>query len=195
MKRIFLPILILISSGAYSANNASNLANLAGTKGKNLNIVCIEGRQLQQNSDESKEIEKKLTAVGQQIESDIKALEMKIQSEVSNLQNKAKLLNAETLEIEQDKILKLGKEYDIKKGQAKEDFQRKVNIELGKFQKKVQDSVNDLAAKNGWDLVIMKESGEIIYASEKADATSEVLQYLNKNFSESKKTATVKNKA
>ena len=76
MKRIILPSLILISIGSYSANNAP--------KGKNLNIVCIEGRQLQQNSDESKEIEKRLTSVGQQIENDIKALEVKIQGEVAN---------------------------------------------------------------------------------------------------------------
>lgn len=152
-----------------------------------LNIQVVEGRTLLQESDKGKEIENTLKNKKQQLENEIKGLQQKLQAEVTALQSKAKLIDAETLEREQDKIMKLQKEFELKMQQSQEEFQRKVNIELAKFQKEVSDTIKEEAIKNGWDLVFMKESGEIIYQSGKCDSTKDVLKILNKKHSESKK--------
>lgn len=157
------------------------------TKGKNPTVVVIEGRLLLQSSDKGREIENKLNKIQEDLQKEIKALEEKIQKEMASIQSKAKLMDAETLEREQDKMMKLRKEYELKAGQAQEEFQRKVNIELGKFQKEVQEVIKDAAIKNGWDIVVMKESGEIVYASDKVNATNDVLLILNKKHNETKK--------
>lgn len=179
MKKITLPIIALLSS----------TTAIAETK-QILNIKVIEGRVLLQDSDKGKSIENNLKVIKDRLEGEIKAIEQKIQSEITAISNKSKLMDADTLEREQDKIMRLKKEHELKLTQSQEEFQRKVNIELGKFQKEVQDTIKDISIKNDWDLVIMKESGEVIYSSEKTDATTEVLQILNKKYSDSKKAAT-----
>lgn len=179
MKNITLSIMALLSCSAVTAENA-----------KQLNIRVIEGRILLQESDKGKAIENSLKGVRDRLESEIKTLEQKIQNEITTISSKAKLMDAETLEREQDKVMRLKKEHELKLTQSQEEFQRKVNIELGKFQKEVQDTIKDIAIKNDWDLVLMKESGEIIYSSQKTDATSEILQVINKKYSESKKSTT-----
>lgn len=164
-----------------------SLANIYADTTIILNIKVVEGRELLQKSDKGKEIETALKNKREQLENEIKALQQKLQTELTGLQAKAKLIDSETLEREQDKIMKMQKEYELKMQQAQEEFQRKVNIELAKFQKEVNDTIKEESIKNGWDLVFMKESGEIIYQSSKCDATSEVLKVLNKKYSETKK--------
>lgn len=179
MKKIALPIIALLSSAVTLAEQKHILG-----------IKVIEGRVLLQESDKGKAIENNLKVIKDRLENEIKSIEQKIQAEITTISSKSKLMDADTLEREQDKIMRLKKEHELKLTQSQEEFQRKVNIELGKFQKEVQDTIKDISIKNDWDLVIMKESGEVIYSSEKIDATTEVLQILNKKYSDSKKPAT-----
>lgn len=176
MKKIFLPLMLA----------SSLFADQAMPK-----IKVIEGRILLQNSDEGKGIENKLKNVRTGLENEIKALEQKIQADITALTNKAKLLDADKLEREQERIMKLKKEHELKLNQANEDFQRSVNREIGKMQKKVEDAIKEIAVKKGWDIVIMKESGQVVYNSDPVDGTNDVLQLLNKNFTENKKVPAV----
>lgn len=187
----------LSTSKQIQGNNMKKILALslvfAATNAKDsLEFRIIEGGRILRSSDEGREIEQRLQSQQQKNTQEIQSLEAKLKNEITSLSGKAKLLDAETLEREQEKIMKMKNEYEAKGKSMQEEFQRKFNIELGKFQKKINDEIKTLAIKNGWDVVVIKESGEIAYSSEKVDATSELITALNKNKNASKPSAQVK---
>lgn len=187
MKKILtLSITLLTIQNIFSSNAVTTQAPKPSPKNSEIKTKVIEGGSLLKQSDEGKDIEKKLQDLQRKMKSEIDVIEQKIRKDVTDLTSKAKVLDADTLEREQERIMKLKNEHENKSKQAQEDFQRAFNREIGKFQKKVNDEVKDMAIKNGWDLVVMREGGDIIYMSEKVDATSDLLKALNKKYNESK---------
>jgi Skp family chaperone for outer membrane proteins len=152
-----------------------------------LKIKVVEGKEILSNSKEGREIEEKLMNIRKALENDIINLQKSIESDVKALQTKSQIMTPETLELEQERIMRKKKEHELKVNQAQEDLNRHLQRELGKFNKKILDEVNIWAKQNDLDLVILAETGEVIYKSNKVDATNEIMQILNKKFEASKK--------
>lgn len=57
----------------------------------------------------------------------------------------------------------------------REDFNLRRNEELGRLQRRIVDTINQLAAENGFDLIL---SEGVIYAGDRVDITEQVLERL-----------------
>lgn len=187
MKRnlYILPLFLTLSSIAQ--DNKVVAANKSVSDNKPLVVKVVEGKALLNNSKEGKEIENKLMNVRKGLEADIVKLQQSIEADIKALQSKAQLMTPETLELEQERVMKKKKEHELKVNQAQEDLNRHLQRELGKFNKKVLDLVVDWAKNNNCDIVVLAESGEVIYRSERVDATNDIMQILNKKFDEASK--------
>ena len=190
MKKI--QILILLSSLNLVAADKPKIdvekrPEIKTESSKPLKIKVIEGKTILSNSKEGKEIEEKLMKVRKNLEGDIVKLQQSIEADIKSLQSKAQIMTPETLEIEQEKIMRKKKEHELKVNQAQEDLNRHLQRELGKFNKKIMDEVNDWAKKNDLDIVSLAETGEVIYRSDKVDATNEIMKLINAKFDETKK--------
>jgi outer membrane protein len=102
----------------------------------------------------------------------LKAMEDKLQKDG------AIMSESERKRIERDYI---NKKRDLKRSQDefREDFNFRRNEEFTKIQKNIVESIQQVAKDNNYDIVLSSE-GTIIYASPKADMSSLVIEYLQK---------------
>ena len=61
----------------------------------------------------------------------------------------------------------------------REDFNMRRNEELGRLQRRIVDTINDLAESEGFDLIV---SEGVIFASDRVDVTDRVLERLQQDF-------------
>lgn len=61
----------------------------------------------------------------------------------------------------------------------REDFNMRRNEELGRLQRRIVDTINDLAEAEGFDLIV---SEGVIFASDRVDVTDRVLERLQQDF-------------
>ncbi len=139
-------------------------------------IKVIEGKKVIAETVEGKELEAKLSEVRNKLDKEIKTLDAEIEKDVTDLRARARTVDAETLEKDQTRILSKKKQRDAKAESAQEEFSRTVNRELGKFNLKIQDTITETAEKNNWDIVSVKESGEIAYVSRRVNATDDIIK-------------------
>jgi Outer membrane protein len=110
--------------------------------------------------------DKQLTAT----QKDIKAQEDKLNKD------SAIMSDEERSKMERDII---NKKRDLKRDQDefREDFNLRRNEEFAKIQKEIVDAIQKVAKENNYDIVL---SEGVIYASPKADISSQVIEYLKK---------------
>ena len=147
-------------------------------------VKTVSGRDILTGSEEGKKLELELTQKRSKIEAEGQRMEQELKSDVTKIQNdfKAKLKSESALERDQDALMRKEKDFKAKIEALQEEFGRVVNRDLAKFNAKINSKVMEVAKQNGWDLVILKESGEIIYASSKVDATNEIIALLNQGY-------------
>lgn len=143
---------------------------------KPLKIKVIKGKDVVTQSLEGKQIEKRIKEVRDRLEKDIKKLDAEIEKDLTELRAKARAVDQEALEKEQSKIVEKKKNRDTKAESAQEELTRTVNHELSKLNKKIAETIIDEAKKNDLDIVIVKESGEVVYNSDKVDFTNEIIK-------------------
>ena len=175
-------IVLLLAVGA--SKGLQTEVKVKEEKKEPLKIIVIEGKKVISDTLEGKEIEAKLNVVRNKYDSEIKALDQKIEKEITELRGRARTVDPETLEKDQARIMREKKERDVKAESAQEEFGRTVNRELGKFNGKIQETIIEEAVKNNWDIVSVKESGEIVYVSPRASGTEEIIKAHNKKFSD-----------
>lgn len=169
-KSLIMPLFCALFCGAKAVETKAPVAT------ESLKIRVIEGKRIFSESQEGKEIEKRLKDKQAQFEKQIKSLDNEIENNLSNLRAKARAVDQEVLEKEQSKIVEMKKSRDAKVESAQEELQRAFNREMTKFQEKIQSTIIDEAKKHNLDIVIIKESGTVAYNSDKVDFTKEIIK-------------------
>lgn len=162
----------------------SILSNINANETKSVNdgsvvIKVVEGRKVLTDSVEGKEIEAKLGNLRNKFENDIKKLDAELEAEVTELRSRARTVDQETLEKDQERILRKKKERDSKAETSQEEFNRTAQRDLAKFNAKLQDTISQNAKRLNWDIVSLKETGEVIYVSDRANGTAEITKALD----------------
>ena len=73
---------------------------------------------------------------------------------------------------DQEQLLAMQNELRAKMEAAEGEMNRAVNRELGRFGEDIKKAVTNLAESKDWDIVILKETGEVLYLSERANISS-----------------------
>lgn len=139
----------------------------------------IEGRKVLSDSVEGKNIEAKLAALRTKFENELKKIDTDLEKEIKELQSRARTVDPESLEKDQERILRKRKERDVKAESSQEEFNRTAQRELGRFNAKLQEQVIQTAKSKNWDKVTLKESGEVIYVSDRLNGTNEIIKSLD----------------
>ncbi|MEX0671847.1 MAG: OmpH family outer membrane protein [Candidatus Babeliales bacterium] len=147
-----------------------------------LAIKVISGQEVLSQLEEGKDVEKILMEKRQKFETDIQSLEAEMKKIVDGMEAKRKIAKPEALEADQEKLLKMRRDHQNKGKEAEEELKRSFQKELGKLNQKIQAAVIKVAEKNNWDMVVLKETGEVVYASSKVNASDDIVTMMNREF-------------
>lgn len=187
MNKKFL-IIVLLLSFAVSRCNEKLVAEKKAAE-MPLKIKIVEGKRIISESAEGKDLETRIMEVRNKYDKEIKSLDKDIEKEITELRSRARTVDPEILEKDQERIMRKKKERDAKAESAQEEFERTVKRELGKFNIKAQDKIVRKAQEQDLDLVSIKETGEIVYISNRVDWTNDIIRDLDNDYKKEKKPA------
>lgn len=193
-KKISLAILCASIFIAKSSQPISTAAKPAEKKSEHeqINIKVFNRTKLFAHSVEGKQIEASLKESGTKLDKEIKSLEQEIEKDIKEFQGRARTLDADTLEKDQEKIISKKQQLELKVESARKRFNNSVNAEFTKFNSKIQGNVLEVAKSKNWDIVAVQETGEIVYASERVDVTDDLVKAMDDKFKKEKaKTAPI----
>ncbi|MCU7835857.1 MAG: OmpH family outer membrane protein [gamma proteobacterium symbiont of Taylorina sp.] len=107
------------------------------------------------------------------------SLQKKIKKAADKLQKNAAVLSVEELNKLKRKVTLLSRDLERDKAAFKEDLSIRQNEELIKLQKSVLKSIQTVAEKEKYDLIL---SEGIVYASQRSDITDKILAQLKKQY-------------
>lgn len=184
-KKNFIALAFLIAGvGLMSAQD--KLATKSQNDTGKMEIRTIRGQGILSLLEESKEIENELMKERTTWQDKIKKIETELKKKLAELEAKSKTVVSESLEKLKEEIEKLQRNGKSIAQEAETVLKKKFESMLGKLNKKIQDKVNELAEKKGWDIVIMQEAG-VVFASKRADITQMVADELNAEYKKTNK--------
>lgn len=143
-------------------------------------IAFVNQAKLLQKAPQAESARSKLQKEFAKRDKSLVSLQKKIQSSATKLQKDAAILSAAELNKLKRKITLLRRDLERDKAAFKEDLSIRQNEELVKLQKSVLKSIQTIAKKEHYDLII---SDGVIYASKQIDITDKILAQLKKQYS------------
>jgi len=173
MKKLLL-ITLLISSYSFA---------------EGLKIAVIEGKTILAQSEEGQKINETIANKRDSLTQELMAMDQKLEKEANELRSKARTISQEALEAKQEAFYKAQRARENKAQEAEADFKNFANKTLAKFDTKLRTKLASWAEKNGLDVVSLKETGEIIYASKTVDYTKQLIDVLDTEYKQAHKPA------
>ena len=160
-----------------------NAAVTAAEKPYELKVV--ESQKVLSEIKEGKEVEERLLKKRQGWEAKIKPLQDRMQKKAQEAESKAKAnpnAKAEFLAPERRELERMDREMKALQEEAMGELRESAQAEMAALNKKFVDVVSELAKKEGWDTVAIKETGEIVYVSDRVNASNKLVEALNKQY-------------
>jgi len=143
-------------------------------------IAFVNQAKLLQKAPQAEAARSKLQKEFAKRDKSLVSMQKQLQSNSEKLQKDAAILSSAELNKLKRKITLLRRDLERDKSAFKEDLSIRQNEELVKLQKSVLKSIQTIAEKENYDLII---SEGIIYASKKIDITDKILAQLKKQYS------------
>lgn len=148
-----------------------------------LNIRYIDVFGAMRDSKEGKEASEKLDLKRDELGKGIEVVRAKYEAVVTEFKTKAATMNDQARAKKEQEIVKLKRDYESGLQGAEEEMKLVMQQVTEALAKEVEQAVIDLAKKEGLDAVVDKVTGRVIYASNKADYTTKVVQSMDKHYS------------
>ena len=146
-------------------------------------IAFVNQAKLLQKAPQAEAARNKLQKEFAKRDKDLVNLQKKIATNSEKLQKDAAILSASELNKLKRKITLLKRDLERDKAAFREDISIRQNEELVKLQKSVIKSIQTIAEKEKYDLIV---SEGVIYASKKMDITDKILAQLKKQYKSGK---------
>lgn len=146
-------------------------------------IAFVNQAKLLQKAPQAESARNKLQKEFAKRDSALVSLQKNIQKNTEKLQKDAAILSEAELNKLKRKITLLRRDLERDKAAFKEDLSLRQNEELVKLQKSVLKSIQAIAQKEKYDLII---SDGVIYASKQIDITDKILSQLKEQYSSGK---------
>jgi len=143
-------------------------------------IAFVNQTKLLQKAPQAESARNKLQKEFSKRDKALVSLQKQIASKESRLKKDAAILSSAELNKLKRKIIVLRRDLGRDKQAFKEDISIRQNEELVKLQKSVIKSIQTIAKKENYDLII---SDGVVFASEKIDITDKILAQLKKQYS------------
>lgn len=133
-------------------------------------VVSI--REMLGSSEVGKEIDKRLSDARNKIGSDLQGMQKDLQDEAKALESASKLADPEVLFAKRDKLAKKETQLKAAAEAAQGELNRKIDFEMGKYGEMMREELPPLARAHGWEIVQLKETGELLYVADEANVSS-----------------------
>jgi len=143
-------------------------------------IAFVNQAKLLQKAPQAESARNKLQKEFSKRDKALVSLQKQISSKESRLKKDSAVLSSTELNKLKRKIIVLRRDLERDKQAFKEDISIRQNEELVKLQKSVIKSIQTIAKKENYDLII---SDGVVFASKKIDITDKILVQLKKQYS------------
>jgi outer membrane protein len=143
-------------------------------------IAFVNQAKLLQKAPQAESARNKLQREFAKRDQSLVSLQKEIKRKTLKLQKDAAILSSSELSKLKRKITLLRRDLERDKSAFKEDLSIRQNEELVKLQKSVLKSIQTIAKKENYDLII---SDGVIYASKRIDITDKILAQLKRQYS------------
>ena len=146
------------------------------SSGESLKIGYFNFSQVLANIPQAQEAEKRLGDEFANRKANIEGLDKELKALAEVLQRDALVLSTSEQEVKRRELRNRQREFQLLLEEYQEDLSLRQNQETAALQKLVRQAVLDIAKEGQFDLII--DQAAVLYASEKVNITSQVLQRL-----------------
>ena len=132
------------------------------------NVVIVSMQEVMQLSELGSKKHQSLTKLQVDKMTQIQNKKKDFEKKAKSLETRAKTVDAILIVKEQEDLLAEQQAIETFMKSAEGELQRAISREMTQIGELVREAVKELALANNWDIVILKETGEIIYCSDKA---------------------------
>ncbi|MCX5922386.1 MAG: OmpH family outer membrane protein [Candidatus Dependentiae bacterium] len=148
-----------------------------------LKVRVVDVSSAMQASEEGQDFAKKVEPRRQQLAQDIEAKGKAYEDAMTKLKSQASTMNEAALAKKKQELVKMERDYKDTLENSEGEMKLVIQQGTGIMIEGLSSSVEQLAKKEGLDLVVDKNSGQIVYSSGKADITAQVVKEMNKHYS------------
>jgi outer membrane protein len=163
-----------------STQNNIDANNLVGRTDLKIRFIDFFGsmRECKEGVQEAEKLEHKRKDLAKSIEGEGKKLE----AAVAKFKTESTTLNDAARAKKEQELTKMKRDYENLVQSCEEEMKVAMQQVTEGLAKQVEESVIDLAKREGLDAIIDKMTGRVVYASPKVDFTNKVVQSLNRNY-------------
>jgi outer membrane protein len=148
---------------------------------KDLKIRFMDVFAAMRESEEGVEATAKLDLKRQELGKEAEAKSKKIEQARTEFKAKASTMNEAARAKKDQELARMARDFESDM-QGYDEEMKLVGVQVTEvLAKEVEQSVTEIAKKEGLDAVIDKVTGRVVYTSGKADCTAQVIQSMNKN--------------
>ncbi len=147
-----------------------------------LNIRYIDTMQAMSTSKEGLQIQKELDTKRMVWAKGLEAQAQKLQKEFKEFQDKASMMSEASREKEEQRLLDAKRQYETATKSREEDFKIAMQKSMAKLGESVRKAAERTAIAQGVDVVVDFPSGNVIYVSDKAKCTNDIVVAMNSDY-------------
>lgn len=132
-----------------------------------------------------KELDQKYESIARELQSE----EQRLVKASNDLQTKKTTLSTEALESEQNRLKKEAINFQAKRTEKEEEFKTAEQKAQERLIKDILEVAASIGQQDGYDAVVDKESGKVLWTAAKNDCTNKLLAGLDKKFDQTTKVA------
>lgn len=155
-----------------------SFAETAVTPALKIGVVRMGGKDGVMASAASKPHEDRVKATKEQLEKEIAKHDADLQKMAKDVQAKAKVVDAETLEKEHERFNEARKKRELAAQSASEKIQRAVDKEMGKLSDHASEAAQALLKKHNMDIIVVQETGAVLAHSGRVDMTKDLIDQM-----------------
>lgn len=163
-----------------------SLISIANLTAVELKVRVLSAQEVLNRLTETEDIKNKIEKRGKEIEITLKDLQTRGQKLAQEIQTMAKTLKPEVIAQKQEELIKLQKEIQSTQQSAREELERTQQRELMRLSEQITRAVTEMAQSKGLDIVVMKETGQVIYANPALDISGDIITLLNTQYTATK---------
>jgi Skp family chaperone for outer membrane proteins len=154
---------------------------------KNQIVFCVNRERLFEASKVATEIKVKMQALEQEIIAELRPMAEKFEEMRQEYEKKAKTLSREALAAEEEKIMQLGQELQMKQMESQETYKKEEMRLTKNFLNALSDSCKEFLLRDENAHVILFPVDNGVYVHAKYDATNKILEIMDETYEKNKK--------
>lgn len=160
------------------------IASTSGFAADTSKIGLVDFQKILKESSAGKFARQKINKRGQQLEKNLKGMQDKIEGLREKLEKESLVMSQEKREQKKREIRIKINDFKQKNEQYKKEFQKMRQKVINNMKKEVFDLAQKIGKKEGYLLIMEKNTAGVLYYSDSIDITDDVITKYNENISE-----------